>query len=169
MRAGDVVLVGVESRARPWLAKLVSELPIDFVLSMIIVEHGPRSRDDDLASALSAKSKLPIVRVTDKDPIVPGFVYVAPYEYHVLVDRGSLALAIDPPVFGEHLSVDVLFETGTLSYGDDVPKLSVSPKGDDPDDVELLWGDAAGDRRIALSEARDLLLTKSREAREARP
>jgi two-component system chemotaxis response regulator CheB len=165
---GDVVLIGVESRARAWLAKLVSELPMDFTLSVIIVEHGARSRDDDLASALSAKSKLPIVRITDKDPIVPGFVYVAPPEYHVLVDRGSLALAIDPPVFGERLSVDVLFETGTSSYGAGCPKLLVSPRGDDPDDVELRLADGAGDRAIALSEARELLLSKSREAREAR-
>jgi len=53
----------------------------------------------------------------DKTPVEPGRVFLAPCDYHLLVDGASFSLSTDEPVNHSRPSIDVLFETAADSYG----------------------------------------------------
>ncbi len=55
--------------------------------------------------------------VEDKDPVEAGHVYVAPADYHLLVEPGHFALSTDEPVLLSRPSIDVLFESVADAYG----------------------------------------------------
>ena len=56
--------------------------------------------------------------VEDKEPALPGTVYVAPPNYHVLVERErTLALSTDDRLHYSRPAVDVLFESAAEAYG----------------------------------------------------
>jgi two-component system chemotaxis response regulator CheB len=58
-----------------------------------------------------------VVEPDDKDRILPGHVYLAPAGYHMLVERGSVALSTDAPIWFARPSIDVLFESVADAYG----------------------------------------------------
>ena len=55
--------------------------------------------------------------VEDKMPIASRHVYIAPPNYHLLVERGSFALSVDEHIQYARPSIDVLFETAAHAYG----------------------------------------------------
>ena len=63
-------------------------------------------------------SKLPIHQAVNGSHVRPGHVYLAPPDYHVLVEKGHLALSTDAPVHFARPSIDVLFESVADAYGD---------------------------------------------------
>jgi two-component system chemotaxis response regulator CheB len=58
-----------------------------------------------------------VLDVEDKMPIEPRHVYVAPPDYHLLVERGSFALSIEARIKFSRPSIDVLFESAAYAYG----------------------------------------------------
>src|SRR5207247_10114796 len=56
----------------------------------------------------------------DKTAIEPRHVYIAPSDYHLLVEAGSFALSVDERVQHARPSIDVLFESAADAYGDRV-------------------------------------------------
>jgi two-component system chemotaxis response regulator CheB len=56
----------------------------------------------------------------DKEPIEPGAVYLAPPDYHMLVDPGGFALSIEEHVQHSRPSIDVLFESAADTLGERV-------------------------------------------------
>src|SRR5205823_4700825 len=72
-----------------------------------------------LAETLAKRTVLPVREASDKDALEPGHVYIAPAGYHLLVERGSLALSTDEPERFSRPSIDVLFESVADSYRDE--------------------------------------------------
>ena len=70
------------------------------------------------ATCLSRASGLDVRDAGDKDPIVGGCIYLAPPDYHLLVEHGSFALSVDERVQFARPSVDVLFESAADAYGE---------------------------------------------------
>jgi two-component system chemotaxis response regulator CheB len=66
---------------------------------------------------LAGRCPLPVVDAEDKEPVKEGRVYLAPPDYHLLVDDGVLTLSLEAPVAYSRPSVDVLFESAADSYG----------------------------------------------------
>jgi two-component system chemotaxis response regulator CheB len=66
---------------------------------------------------MQSRCALPVREVGDKDPIEPGIVYVAPSDYHLLVDEGEFGLTLEGPVRFSRPSIDVLFESAADAYG----------------------------------------------------
>lgn len=116
----SVVVVGTSLGGLSALKVLLSGLPRDFRPPIIIVQHRGKSPDDALASLLGKETPLPVSEPNDKETLVSGHVYVAPADYHLLVEPGSLALSTDAPVNYARPSVDVLFESAAEAYGSDV-------------------------------------------------
>jgi two-component system chemotaxis response regulator CheB len=63
---------------------------------------------------------LPVREAEYKEPIQPGCVYVAPADYHLLVESGRFALSTDAKVLSARPSVDMLFESAADAYLDRV-------------------------------------------------
>lgn len=133
------VAVGVSAGGLHALQTLVSGLPADFPLPMAVVQH--RARESHLlCELLQEKTALRVVEVTDKEAIDQGTVYVAPPDYHLLVDDGYFSLSTDEPVRFSRPSIDVMFQTAADVYGMDA--IGVVLTGANADG-------AAGLRRIA--------------------
>jgi two-component system chemotaxis response regulator CheB len=71
-----------------------------------------------LPAFLARQSKLPVVDVDDKLRIRPGQVYLAPADYHLLVEKGEFSLSVDAAVSYSRPSIDVLFESAAEAYED---------------------------------------------------
>ena len=114
----DAVVVGASWGALRALRKLLSGLPSTFELPMIVVPHRGRDSEHLLADLLKDCSHMPVAEVEDKDAIEPGHVYLAPANYHLLVDDDlTFSLSTDEPVRYSRPSIDVTFESVADVYG----------------------------------------------------
>lgn len=114
----EAVVIGASTGGVEALTRLLPALPADLAASVFVVLHLPRSRTSLLAEIFGRVCALPVREVLDKDPVLPGTVYVAPPNYHLLLDRGpQLALSMDEPVEYSRPSITVLFESAAALYG----------------------------------------------------
>lgn len=116
----DIVLVGASWGGLAALRTLISALPADFSLPVVCVQHRHRDSTSVLAPILQEHSRLSVCEVEDKSPIAGGKVYIAPADYHLLVERGHFSLSVDEPVRYSRPSIDVAFESASDAYGSGV-------------------------------------------------
>ena len=105
------------------VSTVLAALPEGFPLPILIAQHRatvPPS-DGELQAIWQRHTSLVVCDAEDKAPIVPGHVYVAPPDYHLMIEApGLLALSTEGPVLWARPSIDVLFETAAEAYGDSV-------------------------------------------------
>lgn len=116
----ELVVMGTSLGGLHALEVVLGSLPEDFRLPIAVVQHRSRDSDSILRSLLQRHCALPVREVTDKDPIVPGCVYLAPANYHLLVEPDHFALSTEAPVIYSRPSIDVLFESAAVAYGSGV-------------------------------------------------
>ena len=114
------------------LGRLLALLqPHPEVAVVAALHRAPNGPDGALVSYLRARSRLPVAEAEDKDEIEPGHVYLAPADYHLLVEPGRFALSIDAPVHYSRPSIDVLFESAADAYGEAVTAVVLTGANDD--------------------------------------
>jgi two-component system chemotaxis response regulator CheB len=96
---------------------ILADLPEELPAAVLIVQHRLAEGESRLVELMARHSRLPLVEPDDKDRIVPGHAYLAPAGYHMMVDRGSIALSTDAPIWFARPSIDVLFESVADEYG----------------------------------------------------
>src|SRR5438093_13582704 len=107
-----LVVVGTSSGGLHALTTIAASLPPDFPRGVVVAQHRHRaSGDESLVDYLAARCNLLVTEAEDKAEIEAGHLYLAPADYHVLVEPGWLALSTDPPVGHSRPSIDVLFES----------------------------------------------------------
>ncbi len=117
-RKYKAVVIGVSTGGVSALKQILPGLPQDFPIPVMVVTHITPTADDGLAVLLNSLSSIIVKEAADEDMLTPGTVYLAPANYHLLVERnGTLALSVDPPVNFARPSVDVLFESAAEVYG----------------------------------------------------
>src|SRR6185295_11221583 len=94
----DIVVIGTSTGGLKALQLLLSGLPADFPVPVAIVQHRGKDSDNGLAEFLGEFSALSIVEPDDKEPLVAGRVYLAPRDYHLLLENRSFALSTAAPV-----------------------------------------------------------------------
>jgi two-component system chemotaxis response regulator CheB len=103
------------------LETVLSGLPSNFRTPIVIAQH--RSADSPssaLARMLSVRSGLEVADADDKEPIEEGRVYLAPPDYHLLVESGAFALSTEDLVQHSRPSIDVLFDSAADAYADEL-------------------------------------------------
>jgi two-component system chemotaxis response regulator CheB len=114
----DLVVVGCSWGGTRALATILAGLPADVGAALAVVLHrGPGATDTALPRLLARRSPIPVEEAEDKTPVEPGHVFLAPPDYHLLVDGAAFALSTDEPVNHSRPSLDVLFESAADSYG----------------------------------------------------
>lgn len=114
-----MVAVGASAGGLHALRTLVGGLPVGFSLPVAVVQH--RSKDSRLLCELLQEcTHLRVREVTDKEAIEPGGIYIAPPDYHLLVEEDYFALSTDEPVRFSRPSIDVLFDSVADAFGADV-------------------------------------------------
>ena len=126
-----LVVMGASLGGFHALEILLGDLPRDFPLPIAVVQHRSSDSDELLPTLLARKSRLPVVEAEDKQHIMPGHIYVAPANYHLLVEEGHFALSTEGPVQFARPSVDVLFESAADAYRDKVVAVLLSGSNKD--------------------------------------
>jgi two-component system, chemotaxis family, protein-glutamate methylesterase/glutaminase len=116
----ELIVIGTSLGGLSALKQLLAGLPASFSVPVAIVQHRHKDSDELMSGFLQGYLALPLKEVEDKDEIRPGWVYLAPPDYHLLVDRGFFSLSTDPPVSYARPSIDVLFESAADAYADGV-------------------------------------------------
>jgi two-component system chemotaxis response regulator CheB len=113
--AFEIVVVGTSYGGLSALQIVLPALAKDFPLPLVVVQH--RGKDsDNLCEFLQRHSALPLGEPNDKEAIAPGRVYLAPRDYHLLIERDGFALSTEAPVGYARPSVNVLFESAAEIY-----------------------------------------------------
>jgi len=114
----EIIVVGTSWGGLAVLRELISALPAGFGLPFVIVQHRHKRSGQLLTSLLQDCTPLCVCEIEDKAPIEPGNVYVAPADYHLLIEDGHFALSTDEPVRYSRPSIDVTFVSAADSYGE---------------------------------------------------
>lgn len=111
------VVIGASAGGVQALSELLPAFPQGTAAAIFVVLHLPRDRPSLLTEVFSRKCALEVREAQDKEPVTPGTVYLAPSNYHLLVDEGpQLALSADELVHHSRPSIDVLFESAADVY-----------------------------------------------------
>jgi two-component system chemotaxis response regulator CheB len=128
----SLVVIGASWGGLYALMELLGALPTDFGSPIVVVQHRQPGDDDRrLAGVLTRYSALPVADAEDKQRVEPGRVYLAPADYHLLVEDDHFALSTDEMVEWSRPSVDVLFESAADSFGGDVIAVLLTGLGRD--------------------------------------
>jgi len=115
-----IVVVGTSFGGLTALQTLLPALPKNFRAPVVIVQHRSREAGSGLCEFLNKHSLLPVREPEDKETIMPGHVYLAPRDYHLLLDGENFALSTEAPVEYARPSIDVLFESAADAYREKV-------------------------------------------------
>ena len=127
----EIVVVGTSPGGSMALATVLSGLQKGFPLPVAVVQHHEKDSDGRLRAALQPYCRLTVLEAEDKERILPGRVYLAPPDHHLLVEDGRFALSVDGPTSHARPSVDALFKSAADAYGEDV--VGVILTGANPD------------------------------------
>ena len=112
----DLVVVGTSWGGLSALRTLIGALPDSFQMAVTVIQHRHRDSDHLLRTLLQERSTLRVCEVEDKMPLEHGHIYVAPPNYHTLVEPGHFSLSTEAPVRFSRPSIDVTFSSAADSY-----------------------------------------------------
>ena len=112
-----VVLIGGSAGSLNALMQILPEIPTLNHFAIVIVVHRKSTDDQTLEELITLKSHVPVKPVEDKVPLLPGFVYVAPSNYHLLFEKNeTLSLDTSEKINYSRPSIDVSFESAAEIY-----------------------------------------------------
>lgn len=112
-----LVLVGASLGGLEALRVLLGALPANFPAALIVVQHRDKEESGDLAMLLGQTGSVSVGFPLDKEAIQAGRVYIAPPNYHLLVEDDHFAFSLDAPENYARPSIDVLFESAADACG----------------------------------------------------
>lgn len=113
----DIIVIGASLGGLHALEFILRGLPRNLPMAVAIAQHRHKSSDGKLVDFLQQQSLLPVFEAEDKQAIVPGQVYLAPADYHLLVEPGHFALSTEAPISYARPSIDVLFASAADASG----------------------------------------------------
>lgn len=111
------MVIGASAGGMDALDKIVSALDKNFSIPLVVVQHlSPRS-ENFMVQYLDGHSYIKVVEAAEKQRILPGYVYLAPPNYHLLIEEDhTLSLTVSEKVNFSRPSIDVLFETAIMAF-----------------------------------------------------
>jgi two-component system chemotaxis response regulator CheB len=131
----DIVTIGVSTGGPNALAAIIPQLPGNLPVPIVLVQHMPPLFTKFLAERLNSQSPLEIREAAGGEELLPGTVYIAPGDYHMVVERKGArivtALNQAPPENSCRPSVDVLFRSVSEAYRTAVLAVVLTGMGQD--------------------------------------
>ena len=113
-----MVAIGGSAGSLEVIMKIVSLLPQKSNASFVIIVHRKSGPDSILQELLSSRTSLPVREIEDKEVILPGTIYIAPPDYHLLFeDENSFSLDASEKINHSRPSIDIAFESAAEVFG----------------------------------------------------
>lgn len=121
MKRYKAVVVGASAGGLDALAILLGCLPKTYPCPVIVAQHVHPDQEDGLVKYFGHRCALALYEARDKAPVRSGCVYLAPPNYHLLVEPDkTFSLSVDERVWHSRPSIDVLFESAAQVWGRDL-------------------------------------------------
>lgn len=118
-RTYQLVIIGGSAGSLDVLMSVVAQLRPELSVPVLVIVHRKQDNDNLMESLLSYKSTLPVKEAEDKEPLLPGNIYIAPADYHLLIEKNNtIALDASEKVNFSRPSIDVSFQSAAEVYGD---------------------------------------------------
>jgi two-component system chemotaxis response regulator CheB len=149
IKAPRVVMIGGSAGSLDVIMQIITYLDGKADYALIIILHRRSQQDSPLNDLLAHKTKWEVSEPEDKDPILTRHIYIAPADYHLLIEKDySFSLDDSEKVNFSRPSIDVSFESAADVYGNKTTAILLS--GANADGVEgMLRIKAAGGTCIA--------------------
>ena len=111
-----MITIGTSAGGTQALKAIIRELPPDFPASIHIVQHLSGEFSSNLTSILARVSQLPIAFARDGELIEPSHIYLAPADYHLLLESDRMRVTRGPRENRMRPAIDPLFRTAAVAY-----------------------------------------------------
>ena len=116
--ASRLIVIGGSSGSLDALLVILPALKKDFNIPVVVVLHRSSGADNGLTELLAGKTRLQVKEADEKDLLLPGWIYLAPPDYHLLVEANwSVSLDASEKVHYSRPSIDVTFTSAAPVYG----------------------------------------------------
>ena len=123
----ELLLVGGSAGSLEVIIQVFPLLLSNLPFAIVMVLHRKHDSDSALVELLASKTTLPVQEASEKDFLIPGNVYIAPPDYHLLIeDDRSLSLDYSEKINFSRPCIDVTFETAAEVYGNQAAALLLS-------------------------------------------
>jgi two-component system chemotaxis response regulator CheB len=113
----DIVALAASAGGLTALIEVLSDLPINFRVPIVVVQHLDPRHPSLMAEILGRRTPLKVIQAKQGDQLIPGVVYIAPPNNHLLVNSdGTASLSQSEMVHFLRPSADLLFESVAASY-----------------------------------------------------
>ncbi len=130
-----VVGIGVSTGGPQALHSVLRELPEDFPVPILVVQHMPPNFTGSLAKSLDAVASVRVREAKSGDKIEPGNVYIAPGGFHMRaegpVGDARIRITDEAPVMACRPSVNVMFRSLLRVFARDFVAVVMTGMGDD--------------------------------------
>lgn len=113
----DIIVIGASAGGLKALGAIVGALPADIDAALFIVQHLAADTPSILPKILADVGSLPASHPSDGEPIQTGRIYVAPPDYHLLVNQGLMRVVRGPQENRFRPAIDALFRSAARTYG----------------------------------------------------
>lgn len=132
-----LVMIGGSAGSLDVIFRLIEALPAALPAALVVVLHRKSTGDNLLVELLATKTSLRVKEAEEKEPILPGHLYIAPADYHLLIEKDlSFSLDDSEKVNYSRPSIDVSFESASDACGASL--IAVLLSGANADGVEGL-------------------------------
>ena len=129
------LVVGGSAGSLNVILQFLPLLRADLYIAIIIVLHRKQINDSLLTDILSSKTGLLVKEAEEKEKIKPGYIYVAPPNYHLLIERDeTFSLDDSEKINFSRPSIDITFESASLVYESALAALLLSGANTDGTD-----------------------------------
>lgn len=112
-----IVVVGTSAGGIEALRTMIADLREDFPAPICIVMHTAPQSPGVLPEILARSTRLPAAGARDLEQLIPGKLYVAPPDFHLIVEPGRLRLTKGPHENRFRPAIDPLFRSAAQVYG----------------------------------------------------
>jgi two-component system, chemotaxis family, protein-glutamate methylesterase/glutaminase len=145
MDSYKVLVIGGSAGSLDVMLHVLPDLRRDLSLSIVVVLHRKSFQDSTLVDLFSAKTGLNVKEADEKEPLLPGTIYIAPADYHLLIENDrTFSLDYSEKINYSRPSIDVTFESVADIYGTESVALLLSGANADGVDGLKAIRDAGG-------------------------
>lgn len=131
-RLVSLVIIGGSAGSTDILFQLIPSLPQDYPVPVVVVTHRPNHTETSLVDLLQKVSVIKVKEADEKEKIEPGTVYIAPADYHLLIENDrTFSLDAGQKVLYSRPSIDVTFDCAAEVYGSSAIGIILSGASED--------------------------------------
>jgi two-component system chemotaxis response regulator CheB len=118
-RKSDILLIGGSAGSFKPIFTIVQSIPSDLAKAVLIIIHRKKNYLSDIENLFAENSRMLLQEVNDKDCINKQTIYIAPANYHTLIEREKcFGLDVSEAIWYSKPSIDVSFESAAEIYKD---------------------------------------------------